>query len=208
MNYKAYQNTRDAAWRILLDCKITDLPIDLNHVCRCLGVKAVSYQAHWRDGVLPPLAGLTDGIAFFSGGEPIVLYDRNKPSGRIRFTVAHELGHLVLGHIDTGTVSVAKRQAQPTNSPLERAANQFAARLLAPACVLWGLEVHSVEEIAQLCHISHAAAQIRAQRMQVLYKRQKFLFSPIEQQVYMQFKPFIEEYQRENPARNPPYQSP
>jgi len=42
-----------------------------------------------------------------------------------------------------------------------------------------------------LCHISYAAARFRAERMKLLYERNKFLTSPLEQQVYLQFKEFI-----------------
>ncbi len=69
----------------------------------------------------------------------------------------------------------------------------FAARLLAPACVLWGLRLHTWEEMADVCAISKPAAINRAARMEELYRRQKFLTSPLEQRVYEQFKPFIDE---------------
>ena len=138
------------------------LPIDLNTVCKNLGVKTVSYQAHWRSREIPPFAKMTDGMAFFSGERPIILFDGKKTAGRIRFTVAHELGHLVLGHVAPGKVTVINREPTGADSPLERAANQFAVRLLAPACVLWGIGVQTPQEIAEICHISQPAAQYRA----------------------------------------------
>ena len=132
----------------------------------------------------------------------MILFDQSKPSGRIRFTVAHELGHLVLGHVAPGQVTVINRDPTKTDSPLETAANQFAARLLAPACVLWGLGTYAAEEISELCHISVQAAKYRAKRMEILYKRNKFLTSPLERDVYEQFKPFIEEYRSARPSNN------
>ncbi|MGE4276607.1 MAG: ImmA/IrrE family metallo-endopeptidase [Lawsonibacter sp.] len=194
MNYKDYQNTRDTAWRILLDCKLAKLPIDLNTVCRNLGAKAISYQTHWPDGEIPPFAKLTDGMTFYSRDRPIILFDQDKPSGRIRFTVAHELGHLVLGHVAPGQVTAINREPAKNDSPLETAANQFAARLLAPACVLWAVGAQTAEEISELCHISYLAAEYRSDRMKILYKRNKFFVSQLERDVYDQFRPFIEEY--------------
>lgn len=70
----------------------------------------------------------------------------------------------------------------------------FASRLLAPACVLWGLNFHTAEEIAKVCNISITAAQIRAERMDMLYKRNKFLISPLERKVYEQLKGFIDKH--------------
>ncbi len=199
MNYKDYQHTRDTTWRILLDCKLAKLPIDLNVVCTALGAKTVSYQTHWKDRELPAFAKQTDGMTFYAGDNPIILFDRSKTPGRIRFTVAHELGHLILGHVAPGQVTAMNREPANTDSPLETAANQFAARLLAPACVLWGIDAHTAKEISELCHISPQAARFRAERMEALYKRDRFLTSGLERDVYNQFRPFIEEYRSARP---------
>lgn len=76
------------------------------------------------------------------------------------------------------------REPAPGDNPIEQTANVFASRLLAPACVLWGCGVQSAEDIAQLCDISRAAAEFRWSRMQELYRRQRFLTSPLERLVY------------------------
>lgn len=198
MNYKNYQNARDAAWRILLDCGVEQLPVDLTDICRRLGVRVRKYS---DTRGLPEAALQTDGLTFYSWGKPVILYNQGKPPARIRFTIAHELGHLVLGHVAPGQRTTVNREPSPNDDPIETAANQFAVRLLAPACVLWGLDVHTPEEISRLCHISQQAAQFRAERMAVLYRRERFLTSPLEQQVYERFQPFIKEAR--DPRRQP-----
>lgn len=70
----------------------------------------------------------------------------------------------------------------------------FAARLLAPACVLHELQALSAEQIAKVCNISISAAEVRAERMQVLEARNKYYLHPLERQVRQQFEQFIEEY--------------
>lgn len=194
LNYKNYQNARDAAWRILLDCRIDRLPVDLNVICKKLGVRTVSYKAAntliaERD--LSDIVARSDGLTFYAGDMPVILYNESCIAGRIRFTVAHELGHIILGHVAPGSVTTVNREPDPEDDPQETTANQFAARLLAPACVLWGLDLHTPEEIAQACHISDKAARFRADRMQVLYARNKFLLSPLERCLYQQFLPFV-----------------
>lgn len=72
----------------------------------------------------------------------------------------------------------------------------FAIRLLSPACVLWGLNLHTAEEIAEYCDISLQAASYRAERMAELYRRNRFLRSPVERTLYKQFEPFIKENTR------------
>ncbi len=73
----------------------------------------------------------------------------------------------------------------------ETEADMFAARLLAPACVLWGINAVTPEQIATACDISRTAATYRAERMDLLRKRGKFLTSPLERQVYKQFEDYI-----------------
>ncbi len=197
MNYKDYQRSRNAAWQILIDCHVTELPVDLNRILRQLGVGAYTYQENRRlieKLRLSGIAGATEGLSFYRKGKPVILYDNSLLPYRIRFTIAHEVGHIVLRHISPGDVTKRNHEPDIADSPLETAANQFAARLLAPACVLWGLNIHTADEIGELCHISHQAAEFRAARMAELYKRNRFLLSPLEQAVYKQFEPFIKEY--------------
>lgn len=106
---------------------------------------------------------------------------RDTPVPQKRYTIMHEIGHIVLGHTeDSGNYDVD-----------EYAAERFAIGVLAPACVLWGIGVKTAEEIAKLCNISITAAKNREKRMDVLYARNKFLISPLEKQVFEQFTDFI-----------------
>lgn len=197
MDYRDYQNARDAAWRILLDCNIDRLPVNLNTVCRKLKIRVLTYGKNaemidWAN--LGQAIHQTDGMTFYAGATPIILFNEKTLPDRAKFTVAHELGHIILGHVQPGSVTTVNREPQPNEAPEERAANQFAARLLAPACVLWGMGIHTTEEIMGLCHISRQAAQFRAKRMDELYRRNRFLASPLERKVYQRFQPFIQEY--------------
>lgn len=181
MNYKNYQKSRDAAWQILIDFKISTLPIKITDLCRALGIEVK----------LAKIDSDSDGFSFMKDGSPVILLNTNcTNTSRLRFTCAHELGHIILGHV--GVYELVSREPSPMDNLIEQAANVFASRLLAPACVLWGCQVKSPEDIIKLCDISYAAAEYRMQRMKVLYARNKFLTSPLERQVYENFKPFIQ----------------
>ena len=78
----------------------------------------------------------------------------------------------------------------------EQAADMFAARLLAPACVLHKLQALSAEQIAKVCNISISAAVVRSERMQVLEARNKYYLHPLERKVREQFEDFIKEYKQ------------
>lgn len=120
-----------------------------------------------------------------------ILVDKYAIPTRKRYTVMHELGHFLLGHLGDEPLSRSEHDCKPSE---EQAADKFAIDMLAPACVLWGLQLHTPEDIARVCNISMQAARFRAERMKVLYQRNKFLSHPLEQRVFAQFRAFIRQY--------------
>ena len=181
MNYKDYQKSRDLAWEILLQENVTQLLVKVGDLCRQMGIKIAYYDSPDDD----------DGKSTIIDGQSWILIAKDKPVRRQRFTCAHELGHVLLGH--TGKYKLVNREPSRGDNPIEHEANDFASRLLAPACVLWALNARTPEDISALCDISHQAATFRAERMQELYQRNKFLTSPLERAVYEQFSGFIKE---------------
>ena len=125
----------------------------------------------------------------------VIVINNTEPKSRCRFSIAHELGHFLLGHLgdDVTQLNRVRTEVKPE---LETQADMFAARLLAPACVLWGLDLHTAEEISEACNISLQAAGFRAERMKELYRRNRFLSSPLERKLYDQFRDFIEQNRR------------
>ena len=179
MNYKDYKDSRDLAWRVLLNEGVTELPVKVTKLCRDMGIR-VQYYSPKDDN---------DGYSTIIFGKPRIFVARSCSPERQRFTIAHELGHILLGHV--GKYRLVNREPTGSDNPIEQAANVFASRLLAPACVLWALDARTPEEIAALCRISRQAAAFRAERMALLYQRNKFLTSPMERAVYEQFGDFI-----------------
>ena len=183
MNYKDYQNARNLSWNILIQENITELPINIVALCKQLGIE-VKYYIPSDD---------SDGECTIAEGVPYILVNKNCSTQRKRFTVTHELGHVLLGHV--GKYQLVNREPSPTDNAIEQEANVFASRLLAPACVLWGCKVKTPDDIVQLCDISKQSAEYRMNRMNELYTRNKFLTSSLERQVYNQFKEFISNHQ-------------
>lgn len=183
--YGFYKKARNASWQALIDNRVDSLPVDVVRIVSDNGIKLL------KDSQAHELRSGEAGISIFDGKQWFIVYDDLLPLGRKRFTVAHELGHIFLGH-----PLVAGFHARTTDGKLpqtESEANVFASRFLAPACVLWGLNAHTAADIARICEISAEAAGIRANRMAELYNRNAFLTSPLERRVYDQFKRFIEQ---------------
>ena len=183
MIYGAYKNSRDAAWQCLIDYRVDSLPADVRGVARAAGIKIV------KNSAVDDLMLSESGISVFDGQQWFIVYDDENTRHRCRFTISHELGHIFLGH-----ELVDGRHGRTFDTDRlrnESEANVFASRLLAPACVLWGLGLHGADDIARVCDISMAAARIRAERMAILYDRNKFLVSSLERLVYGQFEAYI-----------------
>lgn len=174
MIYGKYRYARNSAWRCLIDYNVTSLPVKILNIARRAGIRVI------KNSIANELSEDEKGHSYSRDNELVIIYDDTDPKTVMRFTIAHELGHIFLGH----------NLENPTLS-MENEANVFASRLLSPACVLWALDLHTHEEIAKICDISNKAAKIRAERMEILYERDKFLTSPLEKQVYENFKEFI-----------------
>ena len=181
MEYSRYKVSRDLAWQVLLHENVTRLPVMVGQLC--IGMGIIVQYCKSEDN--------RDGFSTTIDGQPVIFVNRTCTRARQRFTAAHELRHILLGHV--GKYQLVNREPSPEDNPIEHEANVFASRLLAPACVLWGCGVFTADGIAQLCEISHQSAKFRAERMERLYARNKFLSSPIEREVYERFLPFIRE---------------
>lgn len=191
MKYGIYKGARNASWQCLIDCDISEFPIKPVKIAALYGIiclKATVEQLHGASGKIEPI-----------DSEIYISFNDDDPVTRQRFTIMHELGHYVLGHLGDTPLSRSERECKPEE---ETAADRFAADMLMPACVLWGLGIHTAEDIARVCGVSMQAAQIRAERMEVLYRRNMFLSHPLERQVFRQFKPWIDMQIQNKPAEN------
>lgn len=184
MNYTEYKKSRNLSWQVLLNENVTELPVMVGELCRRMGIWIQYYEP--ADG--------NDGCSTIIDGQARIFISKNCIPERQRFTAAHELGHILLGHV--GRYRLVNREPTEKDNPIEQEANVFASRFLAPACVLWALNAKTPEEIGRLCRISHQAAVFRAERMAILYERGKFLSSPMERAVYAQFSAFIDRQKR------------
>lgn len=118
------------------------------------------------------------GVLLRASGRILVdALEAARAPGRKRFTIAHELGHLVLDDDDVGpqvgrmesTESPTPRRvvvghqhpAALAYPPGELEANQFAAALLMPAPHLRATGIDRPNELAELCGVSVAAVEKR-----------------------------------------------
>jgi Zn-dependent peptidase ImmA (M78 family) len=68
-----------------------------------------------------------DGVHLVEGENVVIGYNENSGYFRKRFTIAHEMGHMLLGHL-----AYTEKVDFYTKDPTDIEANQFAAELLIP----------------------------------------------------------------------------
>lgn len=184
MKYGMYKNARNAAWQCLIDFKIKALPVNVSELAAKSGIKII------KDSRVNLLKENQSGMTVEQEGKFYIIYKDTEAPERCRFTIAHELGHIFLGHLLTAVPACAYRTFTVQND-FESSANVFARDLLAPACVLHELGATSAEDIARICAISIESAQIRAARLRLLEERDAWYLNPLERKVRIQFKSFI-----------------
>lgn len=158
---------RETASALFLEQRIYSLFIDITRLKYDKNVIFTSLQDFCRStkmampssaDVLTPAKNLRDGctIVKIVRGQPryIVLYNTDQRNPRRRaFTLAHEIGHIYLGH-------------QDDRAENETQANHFASELLMPECLLreyvaMNGNKASSPELCQIFNISLAAASLR-----------------------------------------------
>ncbi len=189
------------AEQVLINSGITSLPVDLGKIAVLNRIKIVSYEscAECYDMDIERLYKEVSALGFsFRAGEHYVAAVNRNACGkqRRRWTIAHELAHILLGHVNEG---IGCR-----DEGCERDADSFAGELLAPLSVLHFCCVSSAEEIARLCGLSKQAAEIRFRQLTSLRRSNSqqwrggaqsvFLRSGEERILLEQFLPFIAEY--------------
>lgn len=152
------------------------LPINPFDVCNKLGVPVVSYSKACDYGFHAIIQKISyvdvDGFCCKGNGDNyIILYDDARtPKERINFTIAHELGHIVLGHLKNVTMR-PRYMTNRRNDPREREADAFAGELIRPPILFvligWQLPHH----IRAICNITYEAAAVCSKQVQILRKK-------------------------------------
>ena len=201
--YRQYQQARDTAWRALLRVEEKRLPVDVEKLAGAVGMEVLPYPDEGENPRLWHLANQVPGVCVslrVRGKWHIFVRDAAMDGPHRRFAVAHELGHLLLGHESSALAPGVRRFLSDENEGdliddpqdlQDYAADIFAVRLLAPACLLHELRVDSPPAIAALCGLPPRAAALRAERMELLNSRDAFYVNPLERKVRDAFGPYV-----------------
>ena len=157
---------RDTADALLEAAGITSHPIPINELVIGCGVQILPWDFEDIDGLV---------VELDSGA--VIWVNKHQAKTRQRFTLAHELGHHLLRHVDAfhldlgGNLSPNATGGHPGyNWRAERAANEFAANLLMPASMVRraSAEIPEMGALASQFKVSPAAMSFRLTALQIV----------------------------------------
>ena len=163
-----------AVYDCLSHCNIREYPVKIRALVHSryfydlnIGFQTYENAEKYKTGISDYFRS-KDGICvyFFAANQHIIFYNTKiKPQSRITFTIAHEIGHALLGHMITTAFLSHKHDrnelyidSSTLDTSYEKEADSFAWYLLAHPLVLSGKNCTDRSSIAKLCNISNAAA--------------------------------------------------
>ena len=145
------------------------LPVDVIRLCK-------------EQGILLTVCELSEdvpGVSFVYEGMPFIFVREKEDGKHQRFICAHEMGHLLQGHVGEWGRVVGKAELGVKEK--EREAMVYAAELLMPQCLLLMIDAISIEKIMELCEVPYRAAFYALK--EIGRQREKWVSSELETEV-------------------------
>lgn len=154
-----YDFATKQAYTLLNSMGFISLPVDPFAIIKYFGWKAYTVEEAEECGVKCPIILNGDmpavKIRVNHPCEYIIIYYNEPYLPRLRWTLAHEIGHIILGHQNEFPCRLTKAEYLIA----EKEADKFAAELLAPTKILNSdMFPKSLEKVIELCNISNDAA--------------------------------------------------
>lgn len=144
---------KETVLSVLRFADIHTLPVNLSVILRAYQIRSLPLSAACEAGLnIQCRDGRTICQYRSEGMQYLILYNDSHNEARMRWTIAHELGHIMLDHVTQNDTVLERMEAE---------ANYFALQLLAPLAVLDAMDAKSASEIQALCGLSHQAAELR-----------------------------------------------
>lgn len=165
------ERTKRLALQYLQYCDINSLPIDIRNLPIPDGRQWIVYEYEEAKSILgtyDPLNIVAKNAAARTisprgSNYYLTIYRHTKYPGRDYYTLAHELGHIVLGHFsEFEQTSLSRGGLKPKEyNVLENEAELFAAELIMPYPVLSKIKAYNQDSIKKICKTSSIASNRR-----------------------------------------------
>lgn len=204
-DYPRYAYARQRAYRLLCELEIDKLPVDPwivaaalpnVHICKwtvlrdnCGDDDPLFIDKEGADAKTQHLRGRADYL--------VVYDDRVENYQRVRWTIAHELGHIVLGHLTSFDATALCRGSltEVEYKVLEREADTFAVTYLLMTIINRLPSIRTKADFMELCDLSGEASDNCMEELRLLKSGKKLPFPVKEDDIlHRLFFRFINEY--------------
>lgn len=138
-----YAHIKFATLNVFKECNVRSFPIDCFQILEFYDLKAHSYKSLPDELKEYCMKYSEDALNY----KDKICYNDNLPLGRIRFSLMHELGHVILKH------------SRKKTRELEQEANLFASNILAPRMAIHYAGCKNQSDVSKLFHMTNEAAQ-------------------------------------------------
>lgn len=146
LSRKRYEEIKEIVVEMYEKSHVSCVPISAFEIATRMGIKIVPYSVFGEDLLELMLSESEDGFTVINYGQYAIFYNDYKTTyKRINNTLMHEIGHIMLGHLEESELAEAE-------------ANFFAKYALAPPPLIHKLKLKSPAEIEKMFEISHEAA--------------------------------------------------
>ena len=160
-----YSFASKLAQKLLTDSKTKYPPVELDSILEHLGIKKLPYKFPKHvSAVLMKMNAVT-----------VIGVNQEHPPARQRFSIAHEIGHFMLGHhtetiVDSEEISEGRFDITGENKLQEQEANCFASELLMPIESLKQefAKLKNAKTLSELYNVSEQALWIRLMHLKLV----------------------------------------
>lgn len=165
-----YDFAIESAYDFIIEQNINSLPVDPFELCKknnwCVNtIQDLCIDSNEDYSHITNIIKTDDGLTFYCpySDEYSIVYNEYSNYGRIRWTIAHEIGHIVLNHLkDINTTILKGCLSQDDYEKYDQEAQCFAGILLAPPIILRELGVLDAQTIKIVCDLSNRASESRS----------------------------------------------
>lgn len=152
-----YARINELSTQFILGNNIDRLPVDVVSIAIQNSWSVIPYSQISKDimSAYEEIIYTDWGFTLYFANRYMIFYNDNIKIGAQRFTIAHEIGHIVLEHFINSDAEIREIEA-----------NCFAANILMPINVLRVCRVESAEELSTLCGVGYTSAAKRISKMQ------------------------------------------
>lgn len=186
------ESVKAKAWDFLIRHRLRELPIDclqLNEIDAGLKIKSYSDSIKFISSLkLTEYAEKHNGFTIEYDKKVIILYNEKMPYSIRNFVIAHEIGHVILGHATNKNGILGYDDDGNTKEGQEEEADAFAYAFLAPSPVFKELNVSEAQAVAKLSGLSLKYADKATEE---IVKSADINYSGIEIELIDLFKDYI-----------------